>query len=392
MPRVECPECGRPQPACYCQHVKPVPTRTKVVILQHPREARVAINTARIARLCLPNAEIRVGIEWREDVELAALMSDPEREPILLYPGEGAKDITTLRSDKPVTLVVIDGTWSQSRAVLRSSPALAKLPRYSFSPPVESEYRIRREPRWDFVSTIESLVHVLGTLEDEPDITEVLMRPFRAMVDFQLSCVDRYHVPRARVRPKHVVRRAVVPGSLLERGPDLVCVVGEANAWPRRPPSPYRSELVHWAAYRPHTGEQFECVLAPQNPVAPNTPHHVDLTTERLQGGCEPRAFERAWRSFAQDTDVVCSWGYFPISLLRRAGGFFSGDHVDLRSVAKQWSGRKWGSVAQFHEEVGRDSAPMGEGRAGRNLGRLAAVTRFLIDEGRKERTQSAGA
>ena len=63
------------------------------MLLQHPRERDVAIGTARMASLCLPNATLHVGLHWDDSAELAALLADPERPPILLYPGPGARDV-----------------------------------------------------------------------------------------------------------------------------------------------------------------------------------------------------------------------------------------------------------------------------------------------------------
>jgi len=62
----------------------------------------------------------------------------------------------------PVTLVVVDGTWSQARNVVRDNPVLQALPRYAFATPEPSSTGIRREPRAENVSTIEALMHVLG--------------------------------------------------------------------------------------------------------------------------------------------------------------------------------------------------------------------------------------
>ena len=62
--RIECLKCGRPLVACYCAHVVSLDTRTRVLVLQHPREREKAIGTARIAALCLPNSEIVVGVDF----------------------------------------------------------------------------------------------------------------------------------------------------------------------------------------------------------------------------------------------------------------------------------------------------------------------------------------
>jgi len=54
--RVICSNCDRPESVCLCGALVQVPTRTRVVILQHPRESAVPINTARIAERALSNS------------------------------------------------------------------------------------------------------------------------------------------------------------------------------------------------------------------------------------------------------------------------------------------------------------------------------------------------
>src|SRR6185437_11532742 len=87
----------------------------------------------------------------------------------------------------PITLVVVDGTWSQARKLVRLNPAMAALPRYAFRPSRPSEYRIRREPSEECVSTLEALIHVLGVLEGDRERFLPMMLPFRAMVDAQVA-------------------------------------------------------------------------------------------------------------------------------------------------------------------------------------------------------------
>ncbi|HEX6275519.1 MAG TPA: DTW domain-containing protein, partial [Polyangiaceae bacterium] len=65
-PRAVCPDCGRPARVCVCAELERVPTRTRVVILQHPRESSVPIGTARLAELALPNAERHVGVDFSD--------------------------------------------------------------------------------------------------------------------------------------------------------------------------------------------------------------------------------------------------------------------------------------------------------------------------------------
>src|SRR6185295_5570832 len=226
-----CARCRRPARVCYCRALPRIDTTTRVVILQHPRERDVPIGTARMASLCLPAAELHVGVDWTEHAGLAAALADPDRPPILLYPGSGARDILSEPPRGPVTLVVVDGTWSQARTVVRDNPCLQDLPRYAFATPEPSQYRIRREPRAEYVSTIEALMHVLGVLEGDPARFRSLLDPLRLMVDTQIACQGRS--PRRTQRQPRPQRRPV-PDVFDDRFADLVCVVGEANVWPYR--------------------------------------------------------------------------------------------------------------------------------------------------------------
>jgi len=62
-----CTVCLRPVGACYCRWIDPIDTRTRVLILQHPRERKVPVNTARIANLVLRNSLLRIGIDFSAD-------------------------------------------------------------------------------------------------------------------------------------------------------------------------------------------------------------------------------------------------------------------------------------------------------------------------------------
>jgi DTW domain-containing protein YfiP len=103
--------------------VRPVATRTRVVILQHPRESDVPINTARIASLSLPSSTLHVGLNFTADRAFQAAISNPDAPPILLYPGEGAKDLAADPPAGPVTLVVVDGTWWQASKLFKLNPS-----------------------------------------------------------------------------------------------------------------------------------------------------------------------------------------------------------------------------------------------------------------------------
>jgi DTW domain-containing protein YfiP len=393
-PRLVCRRCWRPVSVCYCAHLTSIETSTRVVLLQHPRERDVAIGTARMASLCLPNAELHVGVRWDDSTALARACSDPERPAVLLYPGGGAIDVVASPPAGPVTLIVIDGTWSQAKTVVRDNARLRELPRYTFTPPVPSEYRIRKEPKATYVSTLEALVHVLGALEGDAARFEALLAPFRAMVDAQIACENRIDGRRSRhaKKPKRAGPRA--PAIFDARVNDLVCVVGEANAWPygsrEREAALYPDEMVHWVAVRVATGETFDFVIAPSHPLAPRTAMHVELTEERLAAGESTGELVARWRAFVRETDVLCHWGHYAAALFASTGAFVPESRSDLRQVARAITKRRVGTLEDFVDAIGAPPwSSLAEGRAGKRLGKVAAVTRHFSAIAQRDAAQS---
>src|SRR5579859_5407292 len=128
--RLVCGRCRRPAVVCWCDHLPHLPTRTQIVILQHPREREVGIGTARMAHLALPGSILRVGIDFSRGLPLEGAA--------LLFPG-GA-DVRELPA--PKTLIVVDGTWPQARSLVKKNPCLQALPRIGFRPRRPSQYRI----------------------------------------------------------------------------------------------------------------------------------------------------------------------------------------------------------------------------------------------------------
>ncbi|WP_394834364.1 DTW domain-containing protein [Pendulispora rubella] len=339
VPREVCDRCRRPASVCYCAHITPIETKTRLVLLQHPRERDVAIGTARMASLCLRNSDLHVGAHWGDSPALARALSDPERPPILLYPGEGAIDIMREPPPGPVTLVVVDGTWAQTKKLVKTNPVLSALPRYAFTPPRPSEYRIRKEPHESCVATIEALVHVLSALEGDPARFSKMLLPFRAMIDSQLAAEARFQGAGSRHQKRRArIRRMGVPRVMTERQADLLCVVAEANAWSyrERAANPeLRDELVMWAAHRPSTGETFSFIVAPQRELAPSTTMHTGIDEATLRAGGSLEELHAAWRTFVRDTDVICSWGRYEPNLFEASGGHLPEARLDLRHVAK---------------------------------------------------------
>jgi DTW domain-containing protein len=357
-----------------------VETRTRVVFLQHPRERRVAIGTARMAHLSLPNSELHVGVDFSGHSRLQALAAHPERVAVL-FPGEEALPLELARQRPPETLLVVDGTWPLARKLVKTNPLLSGLPRIGFVPRRPSNYRIRSEPADHCVSTIEAVVEVLGALEGDQARLDTLLRAFEFMVDTQLERQATHEGPPRRRLYKSPWQPPQELRSLAEDFERLVLFYAEANAHPAEMGIP--AELVHMVALRPSTGERFESVMAPRQPLARSTPLHVELPEEVLRAGESVEAGLGRLREFLRPGDTLAMWTLFALELLAR-DGFSVSEPVNVRLACARALGRKSGGVEQGAELLGAEvPEPWALGRAGRRIAALEAVVRALDARGR---------
>ena len=176
-------------------------TRARVVLLQHPREARLAICSAWLTRLALENAELHRGVHFDAHPRVAALAAMPGAS--VLYPGVGAVPASSRAGQPPTVLFVIDGTWLQSEKMLAANGRLAALPRISVDGGHPSGYAaLRREPAAHCLSTLEAVAYALGTLEGDAERFAGMRAAFRRSVDLQLACSqDGRRRPRHRATP-----------------------------------------------------------------------------------------------------------------------------------------------------------------------------------------------
>lgn len=397
-PREVCPHCRRPRRVCYCAHLVPLPTRTRVVILQHPREARVPIGTARMAHLMLPNSELLHPLTWhpggfaeaqpqgrgvffgdRPWAASGGSDSSPEAagSVALLFPGPGAQDPAQLPPGAIKTLIVIDGTWAQARKVYKHNPGLQQLPRLGITPERPGNYRIRREPAAECLATIEALAQALGVLEGEPQRFAGMLAAFTFMVDQQLALAAARTDPPRRWKPSaHKLEAALQQRELLRRA---VVVQAEVNSHPRSSNIPGRAELLHLVARRLATGEHFSAIIAPRRPLVGSTVFHVDLPEATLLAGESIATARQRWAEFLQPEDILCGWGHFTADQLD-AEALAQGVWLDLRTLVAQRLMRSPGAPqAAAKALAAAPPSPWGCGRAERTVSVLWALVSALL-------------
>ncbi|HEX7480676.1 MAG TPA: tRNA-uridine aminocarboxypropyltransferase [Polyangiales bacterium] len=313
--RSVCYRCHKPQVMCVCARVPFVDNLTQVLVLQHPRERRHPIGTARLARLGLRN--VRVEVAWNAGVREEQAPAWVPEGAALLYPAPGARELAELPvAERPKHLLVIDGTWHTARTLYRDKAWLQRLPHYRFSPQAPSRYRLRREPQRDYVSTIEAIVEALRMLEPQTQGLDALLGAFDAMIDAQVEHVGRQEGVRRlrRRRPRAELR---TPRALVTAFDRLVVLYVESL----RPTADQPRELVQLTALALASGEEFERLLVPASGL-PNALllGHMQLAAGDFERPCDLPTLGRELQAFLAQCGpepLLAAWNQSTLELVQ---------------------------------------------------------------------------
>ncbi len=193
-----CDACGKPLAICVCDLAQQLKTPVDVLILQHPQEQDVVLGTVPLLLASLPRAEKVVGLSWGSFAHALGREADPNQWAIL-YPSSLKRELTPQeralpslfldRAGEPMPpkkikgIIALDGTWSQAKTMWWRNPWMLKLSRALVSPKEPSIYgRMRKEPRREYVSTLEAVALTLDALGADPIVSSTLKKQFRTMV------------------------------------------------------------------------------------------------------------------------------------------------------------------------------------------------------------------
>lgn len=186
-----CLQCRLPEQVCFCATVPRLQLKTRVHFFVHRRELSLASSTVNLARLILSNCEVTV----HGDPEIDSMaVPVPIPPAYVLFPAEDA--VALEPSSEPITLVVPDGNWRQTKKMVRRIPALASLPRVLIP---ESQFasvgpRLRERPREGWANTIEAVAAAVGILESR---------------SYQLEIEAAYREFALRLRPERYRRMGI---------------------------------------------------------------------------------------------------------------------------------------------------------------------------------------
>ena len=202
-PAEACPKCHKPTALCVCDGIEPIGNKVSVLILQHPQEQDTGrLGTARLTALSLRNATLKIGLSWPSLSKIIGRNVDPHRWAVLYLGSVKAASLAPDREIVFVTrkgelerdqdrlardiegIVVLDGTWSQAKALWWRNAWMLKCRRVVLGPRHPSRYgRLRREPRRDGLDHRGDRDAARAELEHRAEIEQALGASFMRMLD-----------------------------------------------------------------------------------------------------------------------------------------------------------------------------------------------------------------
>jgi DTW domain-containing protein YfiP len=165
-----CPRCAIRKALCFCEFIPHIDLQTRLVIVMHTSEQALTTNTGRLAATALANSKIRIRGRKNEPMSATGLVQHG-RHALLLYPSPHAVELdddSVSQFTGPVTLIVPDGSWAQTRRIVRREAALACIPHVKLPNGQPSEYHLRLQPADGRLCTLEAIARTIGITAFDP--------------------------------------------------------------------------------------------------------------------------------------------------------------------------------------------------------------------------------
>ncbi len=195
-----CERCGKSLKLCVCTDAEPFDNKHFVLILQHPQEQDKELGTAGIICSMLKNARLEIALSRPSLAAVLKRPADPKKWGVLYLGAQnetpvasglyaiGRKgnllDDTARRLAELEGIILLDGSWSQAKALWWRNPWLLKTQRLLLVPQKRSLYgKLRKEPRKESVSTLEACAQCLDFLGEDAQISSGLTAAFAEMLE-----------------------------------------------------------------------------------------------------------------------------------------------------------------------------------------------------------------
>eukprot|EP00918_Siedleckia_nematoides_P052901 GHVU01115476.1.p1 GENE.GHVU01115476.1~~GHVU01115476.1.p1 ORF type:complete len:249 (+),score=6.35 GHVU01115476.1:292-1038(+) len=194
MGRPYCEGCRRPLSTCWCSVLPPkpvclrarIPYLQRILVFMHPNELSRAFSSVPVIQRCCDTEDIIVTTTRKANEEVARSHIQ-NSQPVVLFPrfplsinsSENDTECISVTADSSVSIIVLDGTWSECKSILHKSQWLQGLPRLSLQGRSEGLFKGARRakcfaPTVPIRSTAEAIVDGLFCLSSRvvPPVSE----------------------------------------------------------------------------------------------------------------------------------------------------------------------------------------------------------------------------
>lgn len=162
---------------CFCDKLNLIKLGTKVSFIMFRKEVNLPSNTAHVALKSLENSQNFERGHHGFSLE-PNFINQYEYHPLFLFPAEDAVELTPkllMEIDKPINLIIPDGTWRQAKKIHRREPLLESVQQVKITPSTKSIYPLRRQKFEEGLCTYEAMAQALKIIEGEETYRQVMI-------------------------------------------------------------------------------------------------------------------------------------------------------------------------------------------------------------------------
>jgi DTW domain-containing protein YfiP len=179
-----CIGCRLRSSECVCELAPRLQLATRLFVIVHCKEWRRTTNTGHLARLAVDGGVVRQHGLMHRTVNSDGI--EPlSPSTLVLFPGRGAEPLTpALIADlpQPLTLLVPDGNWNQTKHMMRRVPMFHQATPVRLVGSNRDFAGLRQNRLPDRMSTFEAITLALGIIEG-PAVRQQLMTFFQQYLE-----------------------------------------------------------------------------------------------------------------------------------------------------------------------------------------------------------------
>ncbi len=161
-----CEECGLPIINCICEALENTDTEIQFWILSSLREFYRPSNTARLIKRINPKStEVFLWERTAVPEELVRRIESNDYALFLLFPAETEEQVNRsvdyIKSNKKTAFIILDGTWTEARRIMRKASYLSEIPIVSLTSDRRSSFDLRKGAAEGQLCTIEAATEIL---------------------------------------------------------------------------------------------------------------------------------------------------------------------------------------------------------------------------------------